>query len=161
MPTKQFGKSVWTLRVPAKIKTLVWKLTHNGVPVKQQLRNRIPTVDDHCPWCLNELESVMHCFVTCSHSKQVWNLLEIPHQSWSRTSSPFWKWWIELVDSLKATQDRQDILALFAFGIWRLWLARNEKVFEGKDCPAQDIYAIALSLAEEYKIHRLPLSLLP
>ena len=103
---KAIWKSIWTLRVPAKIKTLVWKVTHNGVPVKQQLRNRIPTIDDHCPWCLNELESMMHCFVTCSHSKQVWNLLDIPHQSWSHTSSSFWKGWIELVDSLKAAQDR-------------------------------------------------------
>ena len=68
---KELWRSVWSLRTPPKLNVLVWKLMHNGVPVRQCLRERFLTVDDRCPRCLNESESVYHCFLSCPHSMEV------------------------------------------------------------------------------------------
>ena len=82
---KKSWSAVWDLKAPTKIKTLVWKLMHEGVPVRKKLQLRIPNIDASCPWCLSEEESVIHCMVTCPHSGLVWNQFDI--HAWLSPSS--------------------------------------------------------------------------
>ena len=156
---KKSWSAVWDLKAPTKIKTLVWKLMHEGVPVRKKLQLRIPNIDASCPWCLSEEESVIHCMVTCPHSGLVWNQMNIP--TWLRSSSNFYHWWSSMVNYWKNDPLKGDKFSLLAFILWRIWTARNLKIFEGKDTAPQVIYSTALSLKEEFKIHGLSISSLP
>ena len=69
---RKLWKSIWSLCAPPKVKSIVWKLTHDGVPVKQKLKSRIARVEDKCPRCNDAVELVQHCFLSCQHSLYCW-----------------------------------------------------------------------------------------
>ncbi|KAL4342871.1 hypothetical protein AHAS_Ahas11G0021700 [Arachis hypogaea] len=52
----------------------VWKLLRNGAPVRQWLHNRFPNIEDRCPRCGEEGESIIHCLVYCIQAKQTWQI---------------------------------------------------------------------------------------
>ena len=63
---------------------------------------------------------------------------------------PFWQWWAAIVANLKKDMHGSENLIKVSFLLWRIWLARNTRVFEDRDTDPQFIASIASSLAEEY-----------
>ena len=139
---------------------MVWKIMHEGLPVKLNLRNRFAITEDWCPWCGIESESVLHSFVTCPHWVEVWRLHDQRFNDWSNISGPIWCWWMHLWDSITQRTDIMDYLVRIAFTLWQIWLARNAKILEARVTTPQEIYAAASRLSEEFRIHNLPMSLL-
>ena len=85
---KKLWKALWEMWVPPKVKNLVWKLIHERLPVRQKLQSRIATVDDKCPRCDTEGESLQHCFISCPHSLQVWIVAGFSPNFGAETISP-------------------------------------------------------------------------
>ena len=132
---------------------------HEGLPVKLNLRNRFAIAEDWCPWCEFKLELVLHYFVTCPHSVEVWKLHDQRFADWSNFAGPIWSQWMHLWDSINQRTNRLDYLARIAFTLWQIWLAKNARIFEARVTTPQEIYATASRLSEEFRIHDLPISL--
>ncbi|XP_026451995.1 uncharacterized protein LOC113352385 [Papaver somniferum] len=60
-----FWKKVWSLDCLPKIKFFMWKVFAQMLPVNFILMIYNPVVDDCCPLCRNDVESIIHLFFFC------------------------------------------------------------------------------------------------
>jgi hypothetical protein len=65
-------KTIWSLRVPAKIKIHVWRAVWGAIPCFGVLANRHIPISSQCPICSIDCESIPHAFFKCSRAKEVW-----------------------------------------------------------------------------------------
>lgn len=56
---------IWTLKIPPKIRTFLWKISRNILPTKQFLANRLRDLNlsSICTLCNNAVENIYHMFV--------------------------------------------------------------------------------------------------
>jgi len=82
-------KWIWRLPAPEKIKFLYCTVCHDVVPTRSLLHNRGMLDTNNCPRCLNNSESIMHCFQDCLFIKHgllldltmltsIWGILWLP-----------------------------------------------------------------------------------
>uniref|UniRef100_A0A803NHM6 Reverse transcriptase zinc-binding domain-containing protein n=1 Tax=Cannabis sativa TaxID=3483 RepID=A0A803NHM6_CANSA len=72
-----FWKDLWSLKVPSKVKNLMWRACSNCLPMLVQLAIKKVAVNTVCPLCNRERESICHNLVLCSELKQVWDIVGI------------------------------------------------------------------------------------
>jgi hypothetical protein len=70
-------KSLWKLKVPAKIKIFGWRALKGLLPCRAILANRHVGDVGGCPICQNGAEDIKHMIFTCDRAKQVWCSLGI------------------------------------------------------------------------------------
>ncbi|KAL0004773.1 hypothetical protein SO802_012334 [Lithocarpus litseifolius] len=63
---------IWKLQTLLRIKTLLWLCTHNSIGVKVCLVKRGVVIDELCPICQREPESIIHAIRDCAWVKAVW-----------------------------------------------------------------------------------------
>lgn len=130
---------IWSIKVPPKIYTFLWKLAWNRLPTNDFLSHKIAGVTAMCPWCVNEIESIPHVFWSCQVASWAWDFVG--------------DWW-----SLKHIKVRSSHFSLFnlltlkrprhikrvwsmvvATTLWSIWLARNDMVFNKVRIKAHNI----------------------
>ncbi|KAG2239145.1 hypothetical protein Bca52824_090005 [Brassica carinata] len=52
--------SIWSLNIPPKIKTFWWRMAHGGIAVLDNLRRRGVKMDNTCPVCEEQTETLNH-----------------------------------------------------------------------------------------------------
>lgn len=71
-------KENWTWQligwIPNKMKDILWRMLHNALPLGTRLVHITPNVDQQCPWCTNEVQSLEHFTISCRISKKLWKL---------------------------------------------------------------------------------------
>ncbi|XP_071741159.1 uncharacterized protein [Rutidosis leptorrhynchoides] len=71
----EFGKE--TIRnnlVPIKLGVFVWRAKLRRLPVRIELDNRGIDIDSvRCPTCDDDIESMEHAFIFCTHASDVWD----------------------------------------------------------------------------------------
>lgn len=102
MKEKAIWNSIWSLKVPHKIRIFLWKIMHEGIPVRANLKHRIPNIDDSYPRCGVSAETVLHCLISCSHSSAVWNLAPTPTIALAQEQNLFVDWWSVLLNRTHA-----------------------------------------------------------
>ena len=58
--SKQIWKAVWNLKVPNRVKTLIWRAGLDALPTQANLVKRMVLCDPACPSCGLGQESVLH-----------------------------------------------------------------------------------------------------
>ena len=76
---------IWKLDTLPKIKTFLWRCHHNSIGVKSCLARRGVDIDDLCPICQREPESIIHAIRDCAWVKGVWMQLGV-----SISNQDFW-----------------------------------------------------------------------
>lgn len=71
-PDSSFPKGVWSLRVPNKVKNLMWRASKNSIPIELNLLRRAIIVDPLCDRCKSEAESPLHALWLCNELDLVW-----------------------------------------------------------------------------------------
>jgi hypothetical protein len=74
--TLQWEK-IWNMEVPNKIKMFVWRLAHNSLPVRCNIRRRGMESDNLCPMCNRFDEDCGHLFLKCKGVKECWRSLNL------------------------------------------------------------------------------------
>ena len=131
-----FWSKIWKLRVPPKVKDLLWRASSNCLPTKVQLRLKFVDIDDACPSCNNERETISHCLVECSIARASWNRLGI--QVDTHVEGTFASWLEALIQRYDGEQ-----LQLIAMNCWVLWRVRNDKVWKGKHARTETVCRLA------------------
>ena len=71
---KNLWRSIWSLQVPNRVKTFLWRACHDAIPTKANLKRRHILVDPMCERCWKEEETPLHALWSCSELSTVWSL---------------------------------------------------------------------------------------
>ena len=124
------GEWIWKVATIPKIQYFLWKCLHQNIPVHEVLSTRGMDVPQTCPICNEGPETILHCLRNYREAQALWkafppllaknlffgtnlvNWLKLNCQSTKILSSLSFSWGI-----------------IFPFGIWTLWLRRNNSLF--------------------------------
>jgi hypothetical protein len=67
--------SLWSAKVPGKVKVHVWWLMKNGLALGDELRRRRIKGGVTCVSCGRE-ETALHRFWRCPHAQQIWDYIQ-------------------------------------------------------------------------------------
>ncbi|XP_035831959.1 uncharacterized protein LOC118481001 [Helianthus annuus] len=124
----------WSKWVPMKCNIFMWRAFLDRLPTKMALIRRNIMVDNHlCVWCESNEETVEHILTGCSISAGIWNGIS----RWCRIPGMFVFHVNDLVKMHEhcamSGNKKMVIHGIIIIACWRLWTARNEKVFSSKD----------------------------
>jgi hypothetical protein len=140
---------IWKVRTSPRIMFFLWQCYHLSVPVREILAHHGINIPTLCPRCLGPNESLIHMLRDCPDSIAFWNSFRFPSLgSQFYTASLFD--WIHFNCTAFSTHDHKiPWQTLFSFGIWSLWLRRNQVVFK-LDSYLLDLVVNAISYASEF-----------
>lgn len=83
---------LWTQRVPNKMKTFLWLVIHGRILSNNERFRRGLTVDDRCPCCRAEVETIKHTIRGCKHVEVVWRRITPPVEFHQHRRLEFQDW---------------------------------------------------------------------
>ncbi|XP_060962124.1 uncharacterized protein LOC133032261 [Cannabis sativa] len=125
----RFWGRLWQLKIPLKMKNLLWRAAKCCLPTMYQLQLKRVEVDILCPVCLLEAETISHALLTCPAAILCWNRVGIG--TIMQQDMSFLDWCIRqfLVLDVERT-------SLLVAQCWAIWNARNDKVWQNKSVGA-------------------------
>lgn len=72
---------IWKLKIPEKIKFLVWLACHSSVPTLSLLNHRNISTSATCSRCGQHEETFLHCVRDCEFSRNIWYHFNFNHSS--------------------------------------------------------------------------------
>ena len=156
-------KNVWKSQLHERLKMLLWRIASNLLPTKNNLDRFINPVDQCCPLCEIEQESIVHIFVYCSVAKACWfgSRWSIKSEFLSiNNGTQLVSFILNPPDNLFQSQDDRKEFSLFGTllldGIWRL---RNSVVFYGNKAMPEDVLKILYkSFQEHWDVRKIKFS---
>ena len=83
-----------------------------------------------CVFC-QQNETIKHLFFQCRFARSIWSCIQVPSNLYPPTSvTNIFGNWLHVIGHRFRTFIRVEALAI----IWSLWLCRNDKVFNDKNC---------------------------
>ena len=70
-------KKIWRLKCPPRIKQFIWRVAHNSLAFKLNIKRRHIDLDTRCPVCWRLDEDGGHCFLKCKIVRQCWRELQL------------------------------------------------------------------------------------
>ena len=124
----------WCPWVTAKCNIFMWRAYLDRLPTKTALARRNIMVDNlSCVWCQFYDESIEHLLTGCATVTGVWDKIA----SWCGIPRPFLfhvKDVVLIHEQSGISGIKKEVLhGIIIITSWRLWRARNEKIFNGLD----------------------------
>ena len=119
--------------MPIKCNIFMWRMLMDRIPTKQALaRRNINCGDGLCTLCEDQEESVDHLFSACIIANGVWSGIA----RWLKLQ-PFFFFSVadiahEFTSSSWSPSKRLIIKGIMIIACWRIWKARNEKIFKNE-----------------------------
>jgi hypothetical protein len=140
--------NIWYSPCPPNIKTFLWRIAHNSLPVNWNIQRRGMDVDPVCPVCKRLNEDGGHLFFRCKEVKRLWNELELKD--------------LDLRVKLLDCEDAKQVLSVLLHQnvkiklktialMWTWWKTRNKTNAEGGVRNLGQVKAQILRLANEYE----------
>lgn len=145
----------WCKWVPSKCNIFAWRAGMDKLPTKIALKRRsIDVGDSSCSFCGEAEESSSHIFTGCQLASEVWQAISV----WCKIPPLFAFETSDLLEASKyaiGSRLKKEVLhGLVIITCWRLWKARNEKLFEGRDIKATEIVTEVKALGFLWFSHR-------
>lgn len=124
-------KALWRLPLPQRVLLFGWKCLKNVVLVRTVVKSKISSLDDKCPICGKEEESIGHALMRCDFARASsfglqWDLFSNSLSN-SIHSANLMEWWKNSYERgqpnplLGGTRSKMGILSIW----WTIWKARN------------------------------------
>ncbi|KAI8533199.1 hypothetical protein RHMOL_Rhmol11G0278700 [Rhododendron molle] len=129
-PLSTSWKWIWTLKIPAKLKGFLWICMHGKLLTNHHRMIRGLVDNDICPCCNNAREDLKHLFFECTTRANVWN--HLPSVQVPQTNNlEEWRNWLHTnINHSSAQSGGYLTKVLTLVTLWKIWLARNRKVFD-------------------------------
>ncbi|XP_035835702.1 uncharacterized protein LOC118483978 [Helianthus annuus] len=132
----------WSSWAPNKCNIFMWRAFLDRLPTKMALVRRNVAIDNQfCVWCEAYEETIEHVLTGCVMAVGVWNAISV----WCNIPRPFVfhvKDLVDLHDHSGVVGVKKMILhGIIIIACWRLWRARNDKVFNSKVSNVVDMVA--------------------
>eukprot|EP00253_Pinus_taeda_P004292 PITA_04292 len=146
--------SIWDPAALPKVNFFAWTLIHNKILTGDNLNKRSFAGPHWCALCRCNAETSQHLFIDCQFAKDVWgfSLQDLHISSPAQTSIPdlFAEWNHRYPRHIPQKSIWHKIWnALPKFVCWKIWLARNQKVFKDYHLTPLQVAAKARSLLLE------------
>ena len=112
-------KSIWSLRVPNRVKSLMWRVGTNSIPTRANLVKRQVLNDALCQECKLHSKDTMHALWSCPKLNDAWKVHFNQLQAATVHSVSF----LEIIDSASLEKTSFD---LFAMMVSAIWIRRNK-----------------------------------
>nr|XP_027124194.1 uncharacterized protein LOC113740878 [Coffea arabica] len=89
---------------------------------------RIGKVYNICNDCGEDIETLEHMLFYCLEAQKVWKLAPIKWEGFENLQHNIWKWWQAVMTGTK--EQATDHINLTVIILWKLWKARNKRIFE-------------------------------
>jgi hypothetical protein len=124
------NKKIWKMKIPLKIKNFGWYLRRGVILTKDNLVKRNWHGSTRCVFCQQD-ETIKHLFFQCHFARSIWSVIQVASTLYPPTSvANVFGNWLHGIDSRFKLLLRVGALAV----IWALWLSRNDKIFNDKNC---------------------------
>jgi hypothetical protein len=146
------NKKIWKMKIPLKNKIFAWYLRRGVILTKDNLIKRNWHGNKTCVFCSQD-ETIKHLFFHCNFAHSIWSIIQVVSGLYTPTSiANIFGNWLHGIDYKYMILLRVGAMAL----IWSLWLCRNDKVFNDKNCSLlQVIYRCTGTLRVWSQLHRL------
>lgn len=68
-------KTIWLLRIPNKIKILIWRIVRGCLSTRCRLQRKGVQCIETCPMCSASTKNEWHLFFGCSTVQQLWDVV--------------------------------------------------------------------------------------
>ena len=117
--TKKVWKGIWSLQIPNRVKTLIWRAGSDALPTKVNLRKRRLLIDDSCPHCNLDKETSLHALQSCPSLNPIWKV----HFGWLIKEAVNCT---SLLDIIQLCQEKSNLSELFAMTASLIWSCQNQ-----------------------------------
>ena len=131
--------------MPQKIKLFIWKACKDILPINLNLYRKKISSSLTCELCDEDPESMMHVLVHCQFAQEVWRhipLASILNWPPSHLFADFIHHGLQILNS-------PDIELFFTIA-WRLWTARNDRIWDNHQIPTKEVYCQAGCYVQEF-----------
>ncbi|KAJ4799714.1 RNA-directed DNA polymerase (reverse transcriptase)-related family protein [Rhynchospora pubera] len=116
----------WKNLIP-KVKIFLWRLLVNGLPLANNLHQRIHAIHPRCARCQEENEYTMHCFFFYQSSRMVWFMGNLGIRVENLPLN-----FAEALEYITRGMN-EDTIRIVCYTLWEIWLARNAFLFQQKN----------------------------
>ncbi|KAJ0434371.1 putative reverse transcriptase zinc-binding domain-containing protein [Helianthus annuus] len=137
----------WCKWIPNKCNVFWWRVSRDRIPTACALRRRNVNIGDGlCVFCGEVEETVEHLFTACRLMAGVWNSIS----NWCNIAGLFVfciRDILQVVDYLQISEVKKEaVFGILILTCWRVWKARNDKIFSNIDTDVVKIVADVKSL---------------
>lgn len=150
MEFSNFWKKLWSLKIPGKVATFLWRVCNGCLPTLVSLASKQVQVEYGCPSCRNEAESDLHVLFDCDFAKTVWALSGLQRQVERVQTESCFELLVRLFQTV--TRDQSSMIGMIC---WGLWNRRNKWVWDRVNGSAFGVKSAALNLLTEWRKARV------
>ncbi|XP_038972547.1 uncharacterized protein LOC120104815 [Phoenix dactylifera] len=139
------GGWIWRMRVHPRVALFIWKVAWGCLPTRSVLARRGMRMGSLCEVCLDAEETVGHVLLRCPVAMQCWRLA-------SALLPPLWESVEDMLRFLSESIRRPreaETGSIVAYLAYHIWLARNDRLFEGGRLTPRAVMERALRQAAE------------
>jgi ribonuclease HI len=127
----------------------MWRILNNALPVKDNLLYKGINCDPFCSYCNTKIETINHIFMECDWARQAWFAcpLTINMDNMKIKTVPDW------IDYMLQQAQKKDIQTLSTI-MYSIWLARNDREFNGKYLPPEEMVRRAMTNLHDYQANQ-------
>jgi hypothetical protein len=124
------NKKIWKMKIPLKNKIFAWYLCRGVILTKDNLIKRNWHGNKTCVFCSQD-ETIKHLFFHCNFARSIWSVIQAAFGLYTPTIiTNIFRNWLHGIDYKYMILLRVGAMTL----IWLLWLCRNDKKFNDKNC---------------------------
>jgi hypothetical protein len=112
---------IWKLPCPPKIQQFIWRLAHNSLPLRMNIKRRGMECDTRCVCCQRLDEDGAHLFLRCKEVKKIWKDLKLEDEREKFCLCHDAKAVVKML--LDLHEEKRIMIACL---LWRWWTRRNK-----------------------------------
>ncbi|GLU01659.1 hypothetical protein SLE2022_189580 [Rubroshorea leprosula] len=138
-------QKAWNPLIPSKISAFSWQLLQGKIPTKDNLLKRGVVQDPgecRCELCGAGEENSSHLFVQCKVARDLWTAC---YRWWgikTVTDKDCFRFFEQHSSVLKTVGMKQGWECIWFVVIWSIWMARNGKLFRGKEVDSGRLFEL-------------------
>lgn len=121
-------KDIWKLKVPNRIRSCIWLVSHKKI-MSNNVRVKRGFTTDSRALCLKDNEDVDHIFRKCNKVRGIWCELDSKSKNHAKWRLNFDEWLMENLSTDRQADSIADWISMFAIAVWWIWKWRNDYVF--------------------------------
>ncbi|KAJ0433652.1 putative RNA-directed DNA polymerase [Helianthus annuus] len=145
----------WCKWIPLKCNVFMWRALLERLPTKVALIKRnIHLENSNCIFCDDSDETAEHIFTGCFFSSAVWQAIS----TWCRLPVLYvcdLKDLTEIYKNMRlGSATKEMVQGLMIIGCWRIWKARNDRIFNDKKTKIAEVIADVKTYGYMWYTHR-------
>ena len=148
-----FWTGIWKLKVPPKVKNLIWRMCRGCLPTRVRLQDKGVQCPMSCVICNDPAENLDHICFLCPFSMQVWQRIGLWNsiqQAYSNVSSA------EDVIFELMRRLSPELSQRLAVILWSLWKHRNLKLWQNESETCAQVIDRAVHLLDDWSEANYP-----